>query len=145
MESKPVLLCACNDNSVRLYDLPSFSERGKIFAKQDIRAIEVKLSDYIGKNIRFSSSTCWTLHLFAPQGKKLMSWLSEVPARHLTIESPVVMDMSGFTEKERKLAVQSLFGKVLYLSEVNAGFLTPGLMGLHVVFICWCATRRHNF
>ncbi|OMO73763.1 Zinc finger, CCCH-type [Corchorus olitorius] len=41
MESKPVLLCACNDNSVRLYDLPSFSERGKIFAKQDIRAIEV--------------------------------------------------------------------------------------------------------
>ncbi|OMP03962.1 Zinc finger, CCCH-type [Corchorus olitorius] len=41
MESKPVLLCACNDNSVRLYDLPSFSERGKIFAKQDIRGIEV--------------------------------------------------------------------------------------------------------
>ncbi|OMO83988.1 Zinc finger, CCCH-type [Corchorus capsularis] len=41
MESKPVLLCVCNDNSVRLYDLPSFSERGKIFAKQDIRAIAV--------------------------------------------------------------------------------------------------------
>ncbi|OMO53843.1 hypothetical protein CCACVL1_28293 [Corchorus capsularis] len=41
MESKPVLLCVCNDNSVKLYDLPSFSERGKIFAKQDIRAIEV--------------------------------------------------------------------------------------------------------
>ncbi|OMO97943.1 hypothetical protein COLO4_14246 [Corchorus olitorius] len=41
MESKPVLLCVCNDNSVRLYDLPSFSERGKIFAKQEIRAIEV--------------------------------------------------------------------------------------------------------
>ncbi|EOY23073.1 Zinc finger WD40 repeat protein 1 isoform 2 [Theobroma cacao] len=40
-ESKPVLLCTCNDNSVRLYDLPSFSERGKIFAKQEIRAIEV--------------------------------------------------------------------------------------------------------
>ncbi|GMJ06559.1 hypothetical protein like AT5G51980 [Hibiscus trionum] len=41
MESKPVLLCACNDNYVRLFDLPSFSERGKIFAKQEIRAIEV--------------------------------------------------------------------------------------------------------
>ncbi|GKU89409.1 hypothetical protein SLEP1_g3547 [Rubroshorea leprosula] len=39
-EGKPVLLCSCNDNSVRLYDLPSFSERGKIFAKQEIRAIE---------------------------------------------------------------------------------------------------------
>ncbi|XP_039029107.1 zinc finger CCCH domain-containing protein 48-like isoform X2 [Hibiscus syriacus] len=40
-ESKPVLLCSCNDNSVRLFDLPSFSEKGKIFAKQEIRAIEV--------------------------------------------------------------------------------------------------------
>lgn len=39
-EGKPVLLCACNDNSIRLYDLPSFNERGKIFAKQEIRAIE---------------------------------------------------------------------------------------------------------
>ncbi|GAB4832948.1 hypothetical protein Ancab_006968 [Ancistrocladus abbreviatus] len=24
---------------------------------------------------------------------------------------------------------------------INAGFLTPGLMGLYVVFICWCAIR----
>ncbi|XP_044467491.1 zinc finger CCCH domain-containing protein 48-like isoform X1 [Mangifera indica] len=40
-EGKPVLLCSCNDNSVRLYDLPSFSERGKIFAKQEIRSIQV--------------------------------------------------------------------------------------------------------
>ncbi|KAE8665509.1 Zinc finger CCCH domain-containing protein 63 [Hibiscus syriacus] len=36
LESKPVLLCACNDSYVRLFDLPSFSERGKIFAKQEI-------------------------------------------------------------------------------------------------------------
>ncbi|GAV61828.1 WD40 domain-containing protein [Cephalotus follicularis] len=41
LEAKPVLMCSCNDNSVRLYDLPSFSERGKIFAKKEIRAIEV--------------------------------------------------------------------------------------------------------
>ncbi|TYJ07154.1 hypothetical protein E1A91_A12G284500v1 [Gossypium mustelinum] len=26
LESKPVFLCACNDNYVRLYELPSFSE-----------------------------------------------------------------------------------------------------------------------
>lgn len=25
--------------------------------------------------------------------------------------------------------------------KVNAGFLTPGLMGLYVVFLCWCAIR----
>lgn len=31
------------------------------------------------------------------------------------------MDISGFTEKgfKRKLAVQTLFGKILYLSEVS--------------------------
>ncbi|GJY63038.1 RNA-directed DNA polymerase, eukaryota, nucleotide-binding alpha-beta plait domain protein [Tanacetum coccineum] len=40
LESKPVLLCACNDNTVRAYDLPSFMERGKIFAKQEIRSIQ---------------------------------------------------------------------------------------------------------
>lgn len=39
LESKPVLLCSCNDNTVRAYDLPSFAERGKIFAKQEIRSI----------------------------------------------------------------------------------------------------------
>lgn len=41
LESKPVLLCSCNDNSVRAYDLPSFSERGKIFAKEEIRSIQL--------------------------------------------------------------------------------------------------------
>ncbi|XP_031382859.1 zinc finger CCCH domain-containing protein 48 [Punica granatum] len=40
LAGRPVLLCACNDNSVRVYDLPSFSERGKIFAKQEVRAIQ---------------------------------------------------------------------------------------------------------
>ncbi|XP_071732672.1 zinc finger CCCH domain-containing protein 48-like isoform X1 [Rutidosis leptorrhynchoides] len=39
LESKPVLLCSCNDNSVHAYDLPSFTERGKIFAKEEIRSI----------------------------------------------------------------------------------------------------------
>lgn len=35
---------------------------------------------------------------------------------------PVVMDMSGYSEKglKRKLAVQSLFGKIFYLSEVSS-------------------------
>lgn len=40
-EAKPILLCSSNDNSVHLYDLPSFSERGKIFAKQEVRAIQI--------------------------------------------------------------------------------------------------------
>ncbi|KAK2985076.1 hypothetical protein RJ640_022954 [Escallonia rubra] len=40
-DAKPVLLCSCNDNSIRVYDLPSFSERGKIFAKQEVRSIQI--------------------------------------------------------------------------------------------------------
>ncbi|XP_042422421.1 zinc finger CCCH domain-containing protein 17-like [Zingiber officinale] len=40
-EAKPVILCSCNDNSIRVYDLPSFGERGRIFSKQEMRAIQV--------------------------------------------------------------------------------------------------------
>ncbi|XP_048600150.1 zinc finger CCCH domain-containing protein 48 isoform X1 [Brassica napus] len=40
-QAKPVLLCSCNDNSLHLYDLPSFTERGKILAKQEIRSIQI--------------------------------------------------------------------------------------------------------
>ncbi|KAJ6869739.1 zinc finger CCCH domain-containing protein 48 [Populus alba x Populus x berolinensis] len=40
LEGKPILLCSSNDSSVHLFDLPSFSEKGKIFAKQEIRAIQ---------------------------------------------------------------------------------------------------------
>ncbi|KAI3932749.1 hypothetical protein MKW92_026022 [Papaver armeniacum] len=39
-QGKPVLICSCNDNTVRLYDLPSFNERGKIYAKEETRAIQ---------------------------------------------------------------------------------------------------------
>ncbi|KAK3431131.1 hypothetical protein EUGRSUZ_E02826 [Eucalyptus grandis] len=37
---KPVLLCACIDNTVRLYELPSFTERGKIFSRREIRTLQ---------------------------------------------------------------------------------------------------------
>lgn len=40
-EAKPVLLCSCNDKTIRVYDLPSFSERGKIFSKEVVRRIEI--------------------------------------------------------------------------------------------------------
>ncbi|CAL0333233.1 unnamed protein product [Lupinus luteus] len=40
-QGKPILVCSCNDNTVHLYDLPSFAERGKIFTKQEVRAIEI--------------------------------------------------------------------------------------------------------
>ncbi|KAL0464721.1 UNVERIFIED_CONTAM: Zinc finger CCCH domain-containing protein 17 [Sesamum latifolium] len=40
-EEKPILLCSCNDNTVRLYDLPSFTERGRIFSKREVEVIEI--------------------------------------------------------------------------------------------------------
>ncbi|KAF6133957.1 hypothetical protein GIB67_040721 [Kingdonia uniflora] len=40
-EAKPVLICPCNDNTVRLYDLPSFNERGKIYSKEEIRSTQI--------------------------------------------------------------------------------------------------------
>ncbi|RZC51212.1 hypothetical protein C5167_019634 [Papaver somniferum] len=39
-QGKPVLICSCNDNTVCLYDLPSFKARGKIYAKEETRAIQ---------------------------------------------------------------------------------------------------------
>ncbi|KAI3913168.1 hypothetical protein MKW98_007184 [Papaver atlanticum] len=39
-QGKPVLMCSCKDKTVRLYDLPSLRERGKIYAKEETRAIK---------------------------------------------------------------------------------------------------------
>ncbi|XP_052186657.1 zinc finger CCCH domain-containing protein 48-like isoform X2 [Diospyros lotus] len=39
-DGKPILLCSCNDNSVRLYDLPLFPKRWLLFSKREVRAIE---------------------------------------------------------------------------------------------------------
>ncbi|KAK4489461.1 hypothetical protein RD792_005270 [Penstemon davidsonii] len=40
-DAKPVLLCSSNDNTIRVYDLPSFSERGKIFSKKEVRCVQI--------------------------------------------------------------------------------------------------------
>ncbi|KAI3444630.1 hypothetical protein Pfo_001295 [Paulownia fortunei] len=40
-EAQPILLCSCNDNTVRLYDLPSFAERGRIFSKHEVQVIQI--------------------------------------------------------------------------------------------------------
>ncbi|PKA56026.1 hypothetical protein AXF42_Ash014699 [Apostasia shenzhenica] len=46
--------------------------------------------------------------------------LNDTSMRIVKEKGPVVMDISGFTEKgfKRKLAVQALFGKVFFLSEI---------------------------
>ncbi|TYH68979.1 hypothetical protein ES332_D05G025500v1 [Gossypium tomentosum] len=39
------------------------------------------------------------------------------------------------------LVLLQLMTSVSLHPKINSGFLTPGLMGLYVVFICWCAIR----
>ncbi|KAL4318364.1 hypothetical protein GQ457_18G000730 [Hibiscus cannabinus] len=39
------------------------------------------------------------------------------------------------------LVLIQLMASISLHPKVNAGILTPGLMGLYVVFICWCAIR----
>lgn len=51
---------------------------------------------------------------------------------------------------QRCLLVLSCLNVVCLLTstwskQVNAGILSPGLMGLYIVFICWFAIRRYGF
>ncbi|CAA0842630.1 Zinc finger CCCH domain-containing protein 63 [Striga hermonthica] len=39
-ENKPILLCSCDDKTVRLYDLPSFTERSRIFSRGRVEVIQ---------------------------------------------------------------------------------------------------------
>ncbi|KAL3344030.1 hypothetical protein AABB24_023456 [Solanum stoloniferum] len=51
---------------------------------------------------------------------KVAGILNEISRRIVQDKGPVVMDISGYSEKglKRKLAVQTLFGKIYYLSEL---------------------------
>uniref|UniRef100_A0A7N0SVE5 C3H1-type domain-containing protein n=2 Tax=Kalanchoe fedtschenkoi TaxID=63787 RepID=A0A7N0SVE5_KALFE len=46
-ESKPILLCSCTDNSVQIYELPSFCDRGRLFAREEVRTIHTGPSGLI--------------------------------------------------------------------------------------------------
>ncbi|XP_020218364.1 zinc finger CCCH domain-containing protein 17 [Cajanus cajan] len=40
-EANHILFCSCKDNSVRLYELPSFLERGRLFSKKEVASFEL--------------------------------------------------------------------------------------------------------
>ncbi|KAK9096497.1 hypothetical protein Sjap_021994 [Stephania japonica] len=40
-DGRAVLMCSCNDKIMRLYDLPSFEERGRIFSVEEIQAVDI--------------------------------------------------------------------------------------------------------
>ncbi|XLS80838.1 hypothetical protein HN51_046669 [Arachis hypogaea] len=41
VEAKPILFCSCKDNSVRMYELPTFLERGRLFTRQEVRSFQI--------------------------------------------------------------------------------------------------------
>ncbi|XP_057744696.1 zinc finger CCCH domain-containing protein 48-like [Arachis stenosperma] len=40
-EAKPILFCSLKDNSVRIYELPTFLERGRLFTRQEVQSFEI--------------------------------------------------------------------------------------------------------
>ncbi|KAK1394805.1 Zinc finger CCCH domain-containing protein 48 [Heracleum sosnowskyi] len=61
-EAKPILLCSCNDNSVRLYELPSFTERGRIYAKAEVRTLQIGTGGLFFTGDAMGQLTVWKLN-----------------------------------------------------------------------------------
>ncbi|XP_017243634.1 zinc finger CCCH domain-containing protein 48 [Daucus carota subsp. sativus] len=61
-EAKPILLCSCNDNSVRLYELPSFTERGRIYAKAEVRTVQIGTGGLFFTGDATGQLTVWKLN-----------------------------------------------------------------------------------
>lgn len=66
-QGKPILLCSCKDNYVRLYDLPSFAKRGALFAKQQVHTITVVFG-----GLFFTGDATGTLSIW--------KWMDDEPA-----------------------------------------------------------------
>ncbi|XP_022749092.1 uncharacterized protein LOC111298633 isoform X2 [Durio zibethinus] len=98
--------------------------------KGSVQKTGFSMEEIVRKYIRYSlNEKPWTADLVGSliqlrkvsmlDDSQVAEILNEISRRIVREKGPVVMDMSGFTEKgfKRKLAVQGLFGKVLYLSE----------------------------
>ncbi|KAG6733326.1 zinc finger CCCH domain-containing protein 48-like isoform X1 [Carya illinoinensis] len=40
-DDKPIIYCSCADNSVHLYELPSFVDRGRLFANEEVGTVQI--------------------------------------------------------------------------------------------------------
>ncbi|XP_043704490.1 zinc finger CCCH domain-containing protein 48-like [Telopea speciosissima] len=70
-QAKPVLMCSCNDNTIRIYDLPSFSERGRIFSREEVRAIQIAPGGLGGPGLFFTGDGTGELRVW--------KWVIEPP------------------------------------------------------------------
>ncbi|CAK8560911.1 unnamed protein product [Lathyrus sativus] len=58
-KNKPILFCSTRDNSVRLFELPSFAERGRLFAKQEVGLINIAPGGLFFTGDRTGLLTVW--------------------------------------------------------------------------------------
>ncbi|CAM8907341.1 unnamed protein product [Rhodiola kirilowii] len=61
VESIPILLCACSDKSVRIYELPSFSDRGRLFSREVVQKIDIGPSGLFFTGDASGSIAVWSL------------------------------------------------------------------------------------
>ncbi|XWS68415.1 hypothetical protein CRYUN_Cryun04dG0087800 [Craigia yunnanensis] len=147
-----------NKNAMLCKSIDELFQRGSVAVDQSalkglVQKTGFSTEEILRKYIRYSlNEKPWSADLVASliQLKKasmlddsqIAEILNEISRRIVREKGSVVMDMSGFTEKgfKRKLAVQGLFGKVLYLSEVccstdsfRSSFLMPSFL---LDFVC---------
>ncbi|CAM8901883.1 unnamed protein product [Rhodiola kirilowii] len=60
-ESIPILLCACSDKSVRIYELPSFCDRGRLFSREVVEKIDIGPSGLFFTGDASGSIAVWSL------------------------------------------------------------------------------------
>ncbi|KAJ4842199.1 hypothetical protein Tsubulata_032621 [Turnera subulata] len=60
-EHNPILLCSSMDDSVRLYELPSFAERGRIFSEKEVRIVQAGPSGLFFTGDGSGMLTVWKL------------------------------------------------------------------------------------
>ncbi|CAA7027037.1 unnamed protein product [Microthlaspi erraticum] len=124
-----------NQNAMVCRSIDELLQKEEIVHSAELKALEEKtefnMEEILRKYIRYALNekpfnpdlVASLIRLRRASGlndSQIPGILNEISRRIVKEKGPVVMNMQGFTEKgfKRKLAVQALFGKIYYLSEL---------------------------
>ncbi|XP_010423057.1 PREDICTED: uncharacterized protein LOC104708226 [Camelina sativa] len=124
-----------NQNAMLCRSIDELLRKDGTVHSSELKALEQKtefnMEEILRKYIRYALNekpfnpdlVADLIHLRRASGlndSQIPEILNEISRRIVKEKGPVVMKMQGFTEKgfKRKLAVQALFGKIYYLSEL---------------------------
>lgn len=124
-----------NQNAMLCRSIDELLRKAGTVHSSELKALEQKtefnMEEILRKYIRYALNekpfnpdlVADLIHLRKASGlndSQIPEILNEISRRIVKEKGPVVMKMQGFTEKgfKRKLAVQALFGKIYYLSEL---------------------------